>query len=102
MRLALIGPSAPLRGGIAQYHDRLAAALAVRGHDVRRISYRRLYPTRFFPGRTQYEPAAPEPLPAAGAPRASGAIGSLPPAIPLLDSIGPRSCSRNAPTTSPG
>ena len=25
---ALIGPSAPLRGGIAQYHDRLAAALA--------------------------------------------------------------------------
>ncbi len=85
MRLALIGPSAPLRGGIAQYHDRLAAALARRGHDVRRISYRRMYPSLLFPGRTQLEPT--------GTP---GAAGSLPPAAPLLDSIGPRSWMRVA------
>jgi D-inositol-3-phosphate glycosyltransferase len=83
MRLALIGPSAPLRGGIAQYHDRLAAALAGRGHDVHRISYRRLYPGLLFPGRTQLEPVA-----AAPAPPPSDAS---PPPVALLDSVGPRS-----------
>ena len=81
MRFALVGPSAPLRGGIAQYHDRLAAALAAQGHDVRRISYRRLYPRLFFPGRTQYEADASRPTPSA----------ALAPPEALLDSLGPRS-----------
>lgn len=89
MRLALIGPSAPLRGGIAQYHDRLATALAVRGHTVARISYRRMYPSLLFPGRTQYE------APAASAPTRAGS-GTLPPPVALLDSIGPRSWWRVA------
>jgi glycosyltransferase involved in cell wall biosynthesis len=84
MRFALIGPSAPLRGGIAQYHDRLAAALAAQGHDVRRLSFRRMYPALLFPGRTQYEPA-----PAASA--AEAASPRLPPPEALLDSLGPRS-----------
>jgi glycosyltransferase involved in cell wall biosynthesis len=94
MRLALIGPSAPLRGGIAQYHDRLAAALARRGHDVRRISYRRLYPRLFFPGRTQYEHDAAPP----NADTATGVAPGAPlsPALPLLDSLGPRSWVRVA------
>ncbi|MGH7893882.1 MAG: glycosyltransferase, partial [Candidatus Binatia bacterium] len=65
MRLALIGPSAPLRGGIAHYHDRLAASLAARGHAVARISFRRLYPALFFPGRSQYVPEAPGLVPPA-------------------------------------
>jgi glycosyltransferase involved in cell wall biosynthesis len=81
MRLALIGPSAPLRGGIAQYHDRLAAALAANGHAVQRLSFRRMYPRLFFPGRTQYEPAAP----------AAEAELLLPAAESVLDSLGPRS-----------
>jgi glycosyltransferase involved in cell wall biosynthesis len=80
MRLALIGPSAPLRGGIAQYHDRLALALARAGHDVDRISFRRMYPSLLFPGRTQYEPAA-----------GGAAVGGLPPPVALLDSLGPGS-----------
>jgi glycosyltransferase involved in cell wall biosynthesis len=85
----LIGPSAPLRGGIAQYHDRLAAALAARGHAVTRISFSRMYPSLLFPGRTQYEaPGASAP------PRAAGDV--LPPPIALLDSIGPRSWWRVA------
>ena len=83
MRFALIGPSAPLRGGIAQYHDHLAAALAAHGHGVRRISFRRMYPRLLFPGRTQYEPASAEPTPA-------GAL-QLPAPEALLDSLGPRS-----------
>jgi len=85
----LIGPSAPLRGGIAQYHDRLAAALAARGHAVTRISFSRMYPSLLFPGRTQYE--APG---ASAAPRAGD--DALPPPIALLDSIGPRSWWRVA------
>ena len=110
MRLALIGPSAPLRGGIAHYHDRLAAALADRGHEVRRLSYRRLYPRLFFPGRTQYEPGksgAGEPPPGGGeaergesATHAVGGVSrraaALPPAVPLLDSLGVRSWARVA------
>jgi len=96
MRLALIGPSAPLRGGIAQYHDRLAGALAAGGHTVQRLSFRRLYPRLLFPGRTQYEPAAAATRAAAptgarttadGAP----ASGLLSPPEALLDSLGPRS-----------
>ncbi len=81
MRLALVGPSAPLRGGIAQYHDRLAAALAAEGHVVQRLSYRRLYPRLFFPGRTQYEPAGATATPPS----------PLPPPEALLDSLDPRS-----------
>ena len=85
MRLALIGPSAPLRGGIAQYHDRLAAALAARGHVVQRLSFRRQYPELLFPGRSQYEPGKTAP-----AVSAAPALGArLPPPAALLDSLGP-------------
>jgi D-inositol-3-phosphate glycosyltransferase len=80
MRFALIGPSAPLRGGIAQYHDRLAAALAACGHAVDRISFRRMYPRWLFPGRTQYATDGP----------IETAEGLTPP-IELLDSVGPGS-----------
>lgn len=83
-RFALIGPSAPFRGGIAEYHDRLAGALATAGHAVQRISYRRLYPAILFPGRTQY--VDPSAVGAADAARAS-----LPPPEALLDSVGPAS-----------
>ncbi len=81
VRFALIGPSAPLRGGIAQYHDRLAEALAGRGHDVRRISFRRQYPALLFPGKTQLEPVEAN---------ASPPSALAPPDV-ILDSIGPLS-----------
>ncbi len=92
MRLALIGPSAPLRGGIAQYHDRLAAALGARGHEVRRVSFRRLYPKLFFPGTSQVEPCTRV---VSGA--AAGARGMTAPE-PLLDSLALRSWWRAAGT----
>jgi D-inositol-3-phosphate glycosyltransferase len=91
MRLALIGPSAPLRGGIAQYHDRLARALATRGHVVQRLSFRRLYPRLLFPGRTQYESVSPALRTDAESGPVAAAASLLPPAEVLLDSIGPRS-----------
>jgi len=91
MRLALIGPSAPLRGGIAQYHDRLATALAASGHTVQRLSFRRMYPRLLFPGRTQYEPAASAPGAGTASPLGAAASNLLLPAEALLDSLGPRS-----------
>jgi len=97
MRLVLIGPSAPLRGGIARYHDRLALGLARRGHHVRRISFCRLYPRLFFPGRSQYEPEGDRGERRGGAPlQAREPDTGLEPPEPLLDSLMPASWRRSA------
>jgi glycosyltransferase involved in cell wall biosynthesis len=56
LRVALVGPASPWRGGIAQHVDATAATLRARGHAVRVLSFTRQYPTRLFPGRTQLEP----------------------------------------------
>lgn len=61
MRCALVGPSAPIRGGIAVDNDSLAQALRQAGHRVEQISFRRLYPSLFFPGRSQYDDSRPPP-----------------------------------------
>lgn len=53
MRIVLIGPAHPLRGGIAQYNTSLAQAFLSGGDDVLVISYARQYPGIFFPGKTQ-------------------------------------------------
>ena len=49
MRFVLVGPSAPLRGGIAIDNDALARALVVARHEVEQLSFRRLYPGLFRP-----------------------------------------------------
>ena len=61
MRCVLVGPSAPIRGGIAVDNDSLAHALRQAGHTVQQISFRRLYPSLFFPGRSQYDTSSPAP-----------------------------------------
>jgi glycosyltransferase involved in cell wall biosynthesis len=58
MRFVLVGPAAPLRGGIAIDNDAFAQALLQAGHWVEQISFSRLYPTLLFPGRSQYDPTA--------------------------------------------
>jgi len=55
VKLALVTPAPPLRGGPVQYAAQLYAQLAERGHSVHVIGFRRQYPTWLFPGRTQYE-----------------------------------------------
>ena len=55
MRFVLVGPSAPLRGGIAIDNDALARALVLADHEVCQISFRRLYPALLFPGSSQYD-----------------------------------------------
>ncbi|HEY2955774.1 MAG TPA: glycosyltransferase [Candidatus Eisenbacteria bacterium] len=80
MRIALVGPLAPWRGGLSQYLALLGESLASRA-EVRAITFTRQYPGLLFPGRTQLDPAAERPRF---------------PVEALLDSIGPRSWRRTA------
>ena len=59
-RVAVVGPVAPFRGGIAQHTTRLAEALS-RLADVDVITFSRLYPQRLYPGRFQLEETRLEP-----------------------------------------
>ena len=61
MKLALVGPFPPYRGGIAQFTDMLSGAFDRFGDTVERISYRRLYPALLFPGRSQTDSLSPVP-----------------------------------------
>ena len=53
MKILLIGPAHPLRGGIAQFLALLNKALKARGHDVLFHRFIRQYPEFLFPGKTQ-------------------------------------------------
>jgi D-inositol-3-phosphate glycosyltransferase len=64
MKIFIIGPAYPLRGGPAQFNENFCRALAKEGHDAQIISYSLQYPNFLFPGSTQYETSgkAPEDL----------------------------------------
>ena len=81
MRIAIVGPMHPYRGGIAHFTEMTVTGLADRGHDVHPVSFSRQYPELLFPGKTQYEPDSDAPAAIRGAPR-------------LLDSINPLSWFR--------
>jgi glycosyltransferase involved in cell wall biosynthesis len=51
-RVAIVGPSYPLRGGNALFVAHLYDSLRV-DHDVYVVSFTRLYPSFLFPGKTQ-------------------------------------------------
>lgn len=57
MRLVLIGPVFPYRGGIAHYTTMLHRALCTRGHEVFLVSFKRQYPRWLFPGRGDKDPS---------------------------------------------
>ncbi len=57
MKIALLGPVYPWRGGIAHYTALLATAIRRRGHDLLLISFRRQYPAFLFPGRDDRDPS---------------------------------------------
>ena len=73
MKIVIIGTAYPMRGGIAHYISQLYKKLIQRGHEIKIISFKRQYPSIFFPGKTQQDLSEEiEPLPSK----------------PLLDSIG--------------
>jgi glycosyltransferase involved in cell wall biosynthesis len=57
VRLVLIGPVYPYRGGIAHYTTMLFHALEERAHTVLLVSFKRQYPQWLFPGRSDRDPS---------------------------------------------
>ena len=56
MRIVLLGPSYPFRGGIAHYTTLLHKHLKNR-HEVRFFSFKRQYPKWLFPGKSDIDPS---------------------------------------------
>jgi glycosyltransferase involved in cell wall biosynthesis len=59
MRVLIIGPAHPLRGGLATFNQRLAQQFKLEGHHCELLSFSLQYPSILFPGKTQFsdEPA---------------------------------------------
>ncbi len=59
LKIIIIGPAHPLRGGLASFDERLASAFNQAGHDASIYTFSLQYPGFLFPGTTQYssEPA---------------------------------------------
>jgi D-inositol-3-phosphate glycosyltransferase len=53
MKVVIIGPAYPLRGGLATYNERLARAFQAAGDEVRLVTFSLQYPDFLFPGQTQ-------------------------------------------------
>lgn len=56
VRISVVGPTYPYRGGIAHYTTLLVEQLR-KSHDVYLHSYRRQYPRFLFPGNTEPDPS---------------------------------------------
>jgi glycosyltransferase involved in cell wall biosynthesis len=80
MKICLLGPAYPLRGGISHYHSFLYLELS-KTHDVQLISFSRQYPALLFPGSSQLDE--------------SKEVIRVP-ARPVLDSINPWTWIRTA------
>ena len=61
MKIVILGPAYPYRGGIALFDDRLSAELQAMGNEVEEWTFTLQYPGFLFPGKTQFsEDPAPE------------------------------------------
>ena len=58
MKVVIIGPAYPLRGGLATYNERLARAFREAGDEVRIVTFSLQYPNFLFPGQTQFSTEA--------------------------------------------
>ncbi len=74
MRLLVLGPGHPFRGGIARTTTDLVMALRDRGHRVRFFTPLRQYPSWLYPGTDDRDPGA--------CPRVEGALRILDPFAP--------------------
>ncbi len=63
MKVIILGPVWPYRGGIAAFNERLARQYQAEGHEVEVVTFTLQYPSFLFPGTTQYSTdPAPEGL----------------------------------------
>lgn len=77
MKIALIGPAYPYRGGIAHHTNMLYTYLRRHGHEVDVITFTRQYPSVLYPGQTQEEVGD------------AGDVASAIPSVRLIDSVNP-------------
>ncbi len=61
LKLFIIGPAYPLRGGPAKFNENLCEELMKAGHDAQLISYSLQYPNFLFPGSSQFETSGEAP-----------------------------------------
>ena len=54
MKIIIVGPAYPYRGGIATFNERLARQLVSEGHQVKIYTFTLQYPSFLFPGKTQF------------------------------------------------
>lgn len=54
MKILIVGPAFPLRGGLATYNERLAREFIAEGHTCHILSFSLQYPSFLFPGKTQF------------------------------------------------
>lgn len=57
MRICIVGPTYPYRGGIAHYTTLLVRHLREQGHWAKLYSFTRQYPRFLFPGKTDRDPS---------------------------------------------
>ena len=63
MKITILGPAYPFRGGLASIMQTMAREYQSRGHEVRIYTFTVQYPSLLFPGKTQYvSTPAPEDL----------------------------------------
>jgi glycosyltransferase involved in cell wall biosynthesis len=60
LKVVIIGPAYPLRGGLASYDERLAKEFISDGYDTTIYTFSYQYPSFLFPGTSQYS-SEPEP-----------------------------------------
>jgi glycosyltransferase involved in cell wall biosynthesis len=63
MKIALVGPAHPYKGGGARHTTELAHRLAAAGHDVIIASWRAQYPSRLYPGQQTVDVPEGDPYP---------------------------------------
>ena len=59
MKVVIIGPAHPLRGGLATFNQRLAKQFTDEGHECSIVSFSLQYPSFLFPGTTQFSSDPP-------------------------------------------
>lgn len=58
MKITLLGPAWPYRGGIAEFSNRLARQFTVENHEADLVTFTVQYPGFLFPGKTQFSESA--------------------------------------------
>src|SRR6478752_9779210 len=60
LKVAVVGPTHPYKGGVAAHTTTLAHQMAEAGHDVTLVSWSHLYPSRLYPGEQAVPGGAPD------------------------------------------